>query len=217
GRTGTGPEAEAARRQMERAEERLWALGVPPEALADARTTEVPALAVSASDHTPGELALASGESASSPGESAFSPGEPAPGLGESDLTAGQLPPTPGEPAPAVPLDAELRRWLADRLTEADLPPAPEDPDGGETVTTADLRAAGITLSPGLHAEMALLGDRLPASRLGAPDLGRVRLTRPGDTDGTAHALAAAVTRRLWDAAYAEVGDAAPEGRDETE
>ncbi|QCW79738.1 hypothetical protein EQG64_27950 [Streptomyces sp. S6] len=38
----TGPEAraevEAAQRQMERAEERLWALGVPPEALADART-----------------------------------------------------------------------------------------------------------------------------------------------------------------------------------
>ncbi|MBH0242879.1 hypothetical protein I3W98_08775, partial [Streptomyces cavourensis] len=203
----TGPEAgaevKAAQRQMERAEERLWTLGVPPEALADARTAEMPVPAL-------GEQAPATGESEATPDESTPVPGE-------SAAAPGERAPAPGESAPAVPLDAELRRWLADRLTEADLPPAPDAPDGGETVTTADLRAAGITLSPGLYAEMALLGDRLPANRLSAPDLARVRLTRPGDTDGTVRTLAAGVTRRLWDAAYAEVRDAAPEVRDDAE
>ncbi|MYR38702.1 hypothetical protein GTX14_23475 [Streptomyces sp. SID4944] len=208
----TGPEAgaevEAAQRQMERAEERLWALGVPPEALADARTA----------DARNAEMPVtAPGEQASATRESDLAPDEPSPVPGESAAAPGERAPTPGESAPAVPLDAELRQWLADRLTEADLPPVPEAPDGGETVTTADLRAAGITPSPGLYAEMTLLGDRLPANRLSAPDLARVRLTRPGDTDGTVRTLAAGVTRRLWDAAYAEVRDAAPEGRDDTE
>ncbi|MYR96708.1 lonely Cys domain-containing protein [Streptomyces sp. SID4937] len=176
----TGPEGrsevDAARAAVERAEERLWALGVAPEALADARTVD---------------------------------PGAPA--------TAPDSATAPRGPVPAVPLDAEQRRWIADRVTEADLPPVPEAPDGAETVTSADLRAAGVTLPPGLHAEMALLGDRLPAGRLSASDLARVRLTRPGDTGGTADTVAARVTRRLWDAAYTEVRDAAPEGRDDTE
>ncbi|MBK5994932.1 lonely Cys domain-containing protein, partial [Streptomyces sp. MBT58] len=171
---GTGPEGrsevDAARAAVERAEERLWTLGVAPEALAGARTAD---------------------------------PGAP--------TTA------PRGPAPAVPLDTEQRRWIADLVTEADLPPVPEAPDGAETVTSADLRAAGVTLSPGLHAEMALLGDRLSVGRLSATDLARVRLTRPGDTDGTADTVAAEVTRRLWGAAYAELRDAAPEGRDDTE
>ncbi|NEB69914.1 hypothetical protein G3I39_23090, partial [Streptomyces fulvissimus] len=163
-------EVDAARAAVERAEERLWTLGVAPEALAGARTAD---------------------------------PGAP--------TTA------PLGPAPAVPLDTEQRRWIADRVTDADLPPVPEAPDGAETVTSADLRVAGVTLSPGLHAEMALLGDRLSVGRLSATDLARVRLTRPGDTDGTADTVAAEVTRRLWGAAYAELRDAAPEGRDDTE
>ncbi len=164
GRTDTEAATEATQRQMEQAEERLWALGVPPEALADARTADA---------RTAEMPVTAPGEQAPPTGESDLTPDEPTPAPGESAAAPGERAPAPGGSAPAVPLDAELRQWLADRLTEADLPPAPEAADGGETVTTADLRAAGITLSRGCT-------PRWPSSVTGSPRAGSARRTSRG-------------------------------------
>ncbi|CAD5987985.1 protein of unknown function [Streptomyces sp. KY75] len=137
----------------------------------------------------------------------------PAPALNSAPPQAGAVP-----AGPDVDLDADQRRYLAEQLTADDLPPAPAPPGAEETVGSDELREAGVTLSPGLRAEMMLRGDgRLPAGGLSPLDLARVRLVRAEDGTEALDAVAASVARRLWAGTYAEVLDAAPEGRDDTE
>ncbi|WP_241191730.1 lonely Cys domain-containing protein, partial [Streptomyces sp. ADI97-07] len=118
-----------------------------------------------------------------------------------------------GDAAPAVPRDAGERRWIAEQLTEADLPSTPPPPTGEETVGPRELEAGGITLSVGQRTEMALRGDdRLPASALAPLDLVRVRMAGLGAWTATADRAAANASRRLWTRAHADFADAAPEG-----
>ncbi|MFD8255597.1 lonely Cys domain-containing protein, partial [Streptomyces werraensis] len=120
--------------------------------------------------------------------------------------------------APPAPTDAGVRRWIADQLTEADLPPAQSPPAEGETVGLRDLEAAGITPSVGQRTEMTLRGDdRLPAATLPPLDLARIRMTRPGAWTAASDTVAANASRRLWARAYADFTAAAPEGTDEAD
>ncbi|MYS53536.1 hypothetical protein GTW46_26320, partial [Streptomyces sp. SID6013] len=119
---------------------------------------------------------------------------------------------------PSVPGDAEARRRIADRVTEADLPSATPPPAEDETVGLGELEAAGITPSVGQRTEMTLRGDdRLPASALTPLDLTRVRMTGPGTWTAASEEAAANAARRLWARAYAGFADAVPEGTDEAE
>ncbi|MFC7512548.1 hypothetical protein ACFQV4_29325 [Streptomyces thermocarboxydus] len=116
--------------------------------------------------------------------------------------------------APSVPRDADARRWIADQLTEADLPPAQSPPAEGETVGLRDLEAAGITPSVGQRTEMTLRGDdRLPAATLPPLDLARIRMTGPDAWTAASDTAAANASRRLWARAYADFTATAPEER----
>ncbi|MFD8266027.1 lonely Cys domain-containing protein, partial [Streptomyces althioticus] len=120
--------------------------------------------------------------------------------------------------APPAPRDAGARRWIADQLTEADLPPAQSPPAEGETVGLRDLEAAGITPSVGQRTEMTLRGDdRLPAATLPPLDLARIRMTGPGTWTSASDTAAANASRRLWARAYADFTAAVPEGTDEAD
>ncbi|WP_331462736.1 lonely Cys domain-containing protein, partial [Streptomyces sp. Z38] len=120
--------------------------------------------------------------------------------------------------APPAPRDAGARRWIADQLTEADLPPAQSPPAEGETVGLRDLEAAGITPSVGQRTEMTLRGDdRLPAATLPPLDLARIRMTGPGTWTAASDTAAANASRRLWARAYADFTAAVPEGTDEAD
>lgn len=120
--------------------------------------------------------------------------------------------------APSVPRDADARRWIADQLTEADLPPAQSPPAEGETVGLRDLEAAGITPSVGQRTEMTLRGDdRLPAATLPPLDLARIRMTGPDAWTAASDTAAANASRRLWARAYADFTATAPEGTDEAD
>ncbi|MYS32308.1 hypothetical protein GTW38_36465, partial [Streptomyces sp. SID7804] len=114
-----------------------------------------------------------------------------------------------------VPRDADGRRWIAEQVTEADLPSGLPGPSPDETVGTDELAAAGIALSPGQQIELMLRGDdRLPATTLQTLDLVRVRMARPGAWTDALDTAAANASRRLWARAYADFADAAPESTD---
>ncbi|MFE4690582.1 lonely Cys domain-containing protein, partial [Streptomyces sp. NPDC056749] len=156
---------DGARAALERAEARLLALGIAPEALGTAR--------------------------------------------GNDSDTADR--------PPVVPRDGAQRVWIAQQLTDSDLPAVLPEPAGSETVALEDLDAAGITLSQGQRTEMMLRGDgRLPTGGLPPLDRLRVRMTRTDAWTDTMDAAAAQASRRLWAGAYADFASAAPEGADET-
>ncbi|MGW4106571.1 hypothetical protein ACWEGV_26530, partial [Streptomyces sp. NPDC004976] len=146
--------------------------------------------------------------------------GTPTPDTGPDGTVPPPLPPGRGlSPLAAASekseRDTDGRRWIAEQVTEADLPSGLPSPSPDETVGTDELAAAGIALSSGQHIELMLRGDgRLPAATLKPMDLVRVQMARPGPWTDALDTAAANASRRLWARAYADCADATPEGTD---
>ncbi|CAL9330645.1 hypothetical protein SUDANB6_00065 [Streptomyces sp. enrichment culture] len=115
-----------------------------------------------------------------------------------------------GPTAPAAPPSEEVRRrWIAGRVSAQDLPGDPPGFTGAEIVTLAELRDAGIGITPGMDVE-AQLGGGVRGSGLAPLDQVRLLLTRPGPWPDALDAVAAAVSRRIWRSAFTDFENATP-------
>ncbi len=135
-------------------------------------------------------------------------------------------PPAPGDrpagPAPEVvvtgggpllqapPSEADRRRWIAGRVSADDLSGDLPGFTGAESVTLDELRAAGIGITPGMDVE-ARLGGGVRGSGLTPLDQVRLLLARPGPWPDALHAVAAAVSRRIWRSAFTDFESTTPD------
>ncbi|MFE7810861.1 lonely Cys domain-containing protein [Streptomyces sp. NPDC057433] len=108
---------------------------------------------------------------------------------------------------PVVPRDTAQRQWVAGQLTAKDLPGDPPRFEGSDTVSPADLRAAGVEMTPGMDVE-AQLGGGLRGSGLAPLDQVRLLMLRPGPWPDALDAVAATVSRRIWRSAFTDFATA---------
>lgn len=108
---------------------------------------------------------------------------------------------------PVVRRDDAQRQWIARQLTAEDLPENPPGLDDGDTVSLADLRTAGIAITPGMDVEAQLGGGAL-GSGLGPLDQVRLLMVRPGPWPDVLDAIAATTSRRVWRSAFADFASA---------
>ncbi|WP_411152363.1 lonely Cys domain-containing protein [Streptomyces sp. A30] len=108
---------------------------------------------------------------------------------------------------PVVRRDDAQRQRLARQLTAEDLPENPPGLDDGDTVSLADLRTAGIAITPGMDVEAQLGGGAL-GSGLGSLDQVRLLMVRPGPWPDVLDAIAATTSRRVWRSAFADFASA---------
>ncbi|GGQ91073.1 hypothetical protein GCM10010280_43450 [Streptomyces pilosus] len=139
-------------------------------------------------------------EPASTPGPAARPPGPAAPDV----ITAGD-----DTPLQTPPSEEARRRWIAGRVSVDDLPGNPPGFTGAELVTLAELRDAGIGITPGMDVE-AQLGGGVRGSGLPPLDQVRLLLDRPGPWPDALDAVAAAVSRRIWRSAFTAFETATP-------
>ncbi|OEV25493.1 hypothetical protein AN220_13395, partial [Streptomyces nanshensis] len=104
---------------------------------------------------------------------------------------------------PHLAHDAAERRWIASRVTAADLPAdladlADADPAAHDAVTADELRKADVP-PPG-----AVPTSRLPLAALAPVDRVRVLMVRSGPWSGVLDETAANMARRTWQEAYAD-------------
>ncbi|MFI0507666.1 lonely Cys domain-containing protein [Streptomyces albogriseolus] len=135
-------------------------------------------------------------------------------------------PPPPSAPRPAAPADTgpgpadgplpqappseeARRRWIAGQVSAGDLPGDPPGFTGAETVTLAELRDAGIGITPGTEVE-AQLGGGVRGGGLAPLDQVRLLLVRPGPWPDALDAVVATVSRRIWHSAFTDFGSAFP-------
>ncbi|MEV7138691.1 hypothetical protein [Streptomyces tauricus] len=104
---------------------------------------------------------------------------------------------------PVVPRDDAQRRWVARQVTAEDLPGNPPRLGAADLVSPAELRAAGVEMTPGMDVE-AQLGGGVRGSGLAPLDQVRLLLTRPGPWPEALDAIAAAVSRRIWRSAFTD-------------
>ncbi|WP_228984948.1 hypothetical protein, partial [Streptomyces sp. DH12] len=90
------------------------------------------------------------------------------------------------------------------------LPGDPPGFTGDETVTLAELRDAGIGITPGTEVE-AQLGGGVRGGGLAPLDQVRLLLARPGPWPDALDAVVATVSRRIWHSAFTDFGSAFPD------
>ncbi|MEU0755115.1 lonely Cys domain-containing protein [Streptomyces albogriseolus] len=117
-------------------------------------------------------------------------------------------PPPPGPKAP--PSEEARRRWIAGQVSADDLPGDPPGFTGDETVTLAELRDAGIGITPGTEVE-AQLGGGVRGGGLAPLDQVRLLLARPGPWPDALDAVVATVSRRIWHSAFTDFGSTFPD------
>ncbi|WP_432070834.1 hypothetical protein [Streptomyces sp. AA1529] len=106
--------------------------------------------------------------------------------------------------APETWRDDAQRRWLAERLTVADLADGPPPLAPDETVSVTELEAAGFAPGPGERIA-AVLGDgTLPVRDSGLTPLEQTALlmVRPGPWTEQLEAVAARASERIWESAF---------------
>lgn len=118
--------------------------------------------------------------------------------------------PDDGPPPQAPPSEEARRQWIAGQVSADDLPGNPPGFTGAETVTLAELRDAGIGITPGMDVE-AQLGGGVRGSGLAPLDQVRLLLARPGPWPEALDTVAAAVSRRIWHSAFTDFGSAFPD------
>ncbi|MEW2219198.1 hypothetical protein AB0939_07755 [Streptomyces sp. NPDC006990] len=149
--------------------------------------------------------------------------GSPGSGTGtRPDVRTAADPPPPRPPRSPLttgpeetPRDDTRRRWIAERLTVADLADGPPPLAPDERVSVAELEAAGFAPGPGQRIA-AVLGDgTLPVRDSGLTPLEQtaLRMMRPGPWTEQLEAVAARASRRIRESAF---HDFAP-GRSATE
>ncbi|MGX1267309.1 hypothetical protein RKD18_000503 [Streptomyces phaeoluteigriseus] len=124
--------------------------------------------------------------------------------------TSFQTPPPHTPPAQAPPSEDARRRWLAGEVGAEDLPGNPPAFTGAEIVTLAELRDAGVEITPGMDVE-AQLGGGVRGSALAPLDQVRLLLARPGPWPDTLVTVAATVSRRIWRSAFTDFQNTAPD------
>ncbi|GAA2267382.1 hypothetical protein GCM10010415_35610 [Streptomyces atrovirens] len=112
-------------------------------------------------------------------------------------------------PLQAPPSEEARHRWIAGEVSAEDLPGTPPGFTGAETITLAELRDAGIEITPGMDVE-AQLGGGVRGSGLAPLDQVRLLLARPGPWPDALDAVAAAVSRRIWRSAFTAFETATP-------
>ncbi|MYV54880.1 lonely Cys domain-containing protein, partial [Streptomyces sp. SID3212] len=108
---------------------------------------------------------------------------------------------------PVVRRDEAARHWIAQHVTAEDLPPNPPALDHTDTITPAELEAAGITPGP----------LSLDAGQLTPLDQVRLLMVRSGSWHPALDAVAANASRRIWRTASADFEGTDPADRTETE
>ncbi|MCF4136643.1 hypothetical protein L1856_06770 [Streptomyces sp. Tue 6430] len=126
----------------------------------------------------------------------------------EAPLSEVPLPEAP--PLQAPPSEDARRRWVAGQVGAEDLPGNPPGFTGTEIVTLAELRDAGVEITPGMDVE-AQLGGGVRGSGLAPRDQVRLLLARPGPWPDPLDAVAATVSRRLWRSALTDFESTAPD------
>ncbi|MFF9059620.1 lonely Cys domain-containing protein [Streptomyces sp. NPDC014882] len=126
-----------------------------------------------------------------------------------SEAPPSEAPPSE-EPPQAPPSEDARRWWVAGQVGVEDLPGSPPGFTGTEIVTLAELRDAGVEITPGMDVE-AQLGGGVRGSGLAPRDQVRLLLARPGPWPGALDAVAATVSRRLWRSALTDFGSTAPD------
>lgn len=111
--------------------------------------------------------------------------------------------------AEATALDEGRRRWLAGQVGAEDLPGDPPALTGTGNVTLAELRDAGVEITPGMDVE-AQLGGGVRGGGLAPLDQVRLLLARPGPWPDALDAVAATVARRTWRSAFEAFASAVP-------
>ncbi|OEV11676.1 hypothetical protein AN220_30415, partial [Streptomyces nanshensis] len=121
-----------------------------------------------------------------------------------ADPSSSHAPHPPRTAAPETWRDDAQRRWLAERLTVADLAggPPPLAPD--ETVSVTELEAAGFAPGPGQRIAAVLGGGTLPVRDSGLTPLEQTALlmVRPGPWTEQLEAVAARASERIWESAF---------------
>ncbi|MFH9819768.1 lonely Cys domain-containing protein [Streptomyces sp. NPDC017230] len=125
------------------------------------------------------------------------------------ELAAQPLAPAPdavadGDTPPQAPPSEDARRqWIAGQVSAVDLPGSPPGFPGAEIVVLAELRDAGIEITPGMDVE-AQLGGGVRGSGLAPLDQVRLLLARPGPWPEVVEAIAATASRRIWRSAFTD-------------
>ncbi|MEU5095711.1 lonely Cys domain-containing protein [Streptomyces sp. NPDC020996] len=114
-----------------------------------------------------------------------------------------------GTPPPTALSEDAQRQWIARQVAQEDLPGNPPGLTGADMVTLAELRDAGIEITPGMDVE-AQLGGGVRGSGLAPLDQVRLLLARPGPWPEALDAVAETVARRIWRSAFTEFDGAVP-------
>ncbi|MFI8088597.1 hypothetical protein ACIF9R_09790 [Streptomyces sp. NPDC086080] len=127
----------------------------------------------------------------------------------EDDTPLGTPPSEDDTPLRTPPSEDIHRRWIAGQVSADDLPgDAPRLP-GTETVTLAELRDAGVEITPGMDVE-AQLGGGVRGGGLAPLDQVRLLLARPGPWPDALDSVAATVSRRIWHTAFTDFEGTTP-------
>ncbi|MFE7647353.1 lonely Cys domain-containing protein [Streptomyces phaeoluteigriseus] len=127
-----------------------------------------------------------------------------------SEAPLAEAPPSEVPPSQSPPSEDARRRWVAGQVSAEDLPGKPPGFTGAEMVTLAELRHAGVEITPGMDVE-AQLGGGVRGSGLAALDQVRLLLARPGPWPDSLEAVAATVSRRVWRSAFTDFEKTAPD------
>ncbi|MDT0402098.1 lonely Cys domain-containing protein [Streptomyces edwardsiae] len=101
------------------------------------------------------------------------------------------------------------RRWIAGQVSAEDLSGNLPGFSAAEVVTLAELRDAGIGVTPGMDVE-AQLGGGVRGSGLAPLDQVRLLLARPGPWPDALEAVAVAAARRIWRSAFTDFENTVP-------
>ncbi|MFD5929309.1 hypothetical protein ACFWGO_32385, partial [Streptomyces griseoaurantiacus] len=120
-------------------------------------------------------------------------------------------------PAPVVERDSDQRQWIASQVTADDLPDGlPTGLDPHTTVTLRDLTAAGVTVGPALHTQLALNNGEVSLRDTGLDPVDQVKvlMNRPGPWPQSLDTVAADTSRRIWQDSYEDFTGSLPPGTD---
>ncbi|MEV5387072.1 hypothetical protein [Streptomyces sp. NPDC052721] len=129
-----------------------------------------------------------------------------------ADPYAPEANPFPGV-VPVVHRDDAQRQWIAQQITADDLPGDLSGLDLNGGVTSAELSAAGVSLSPEQQAQAVLNAGRLPLAGSGLTPVDQVKvlMLQRGPWPNALDVGAANAARRLWQQSYRDFSDAAPD------